>query len=323
MSRYKQIDLDNIKVYSVKDRPSKVDPELFAKPAHLNMSNFLESLPKVLKADEFNQFINHSVEAATQKKAFIIGLGGHVIKCGLAPLLIELMEKGIATCFAVNGSVAVHDYELAMFGKTSEDVAAKLTDGSFGMVFETTYGINSVITQASKEGLGFGEALGKTILEKAPHPEYSLLAMAYKHQIPVTVHVGIGTDILHQTPCADGKAIGDCSLRDFRIFCEEISKLDGGGIYLNLGSAVILPEVFLKALTVARNIKGRVQDFYTAVFDMNTHYRALENVVKRPVLNGGKGYYFIGHHEIMIPLFIAALLERFAMVEKVEKVEKV
>jgi len=311
MSRYKEIDLDNIKVYSVKDRPSKVDPELFAKPASSNLSSFFASLPKVLKAAEFNEFINHSTEAIAARKAFIIGLGGHVIKCGLAPLLIHLMKHEIVSCFAVNGSVAVHDYELAMFGKTSEDVAAKLADGSFGMVYETTYGINSVITKASEEGLGFGEALGKEILAKAPHPEYSLLAMAYKHNIPVTVHVGIGTDILHQTPCADGKAIGDCSLRDFRIFCEEVSKLNDGGIYLNLGSAVILPEVFLKALTVARNIKGQVQDFYTAVFDMNTHYRAMENVVKRPVLNGGKGYYFIGHHEIMIPLYIAAILEQF------------
>ena len=311
MSRYKEIDLDNIKVYSVKDRPSKVEPELFAKPANSDMTGFLASLPKLLKAQELNEFIGHSVEAARLKKGFIIGLGGHVIKCGLVPLLIDLMKHEIVSCFAVNGSVAVHDYELAMFGKTSEDVAAKLADGSFGMVYETTYGINSVITKASETGLGFGEALGKAILEKAPHPEYSLLAMAYKHGIPVTVHVAVGTDILHQTPCADGKAIGDCSLRDFRIFCEEVSKLNDGGIYLNLGSAVILPEVFLKALTVARNIKGRVQDFYTAVFDMNTHYRAMENVVKRPVLNGGKGYYFIGHHEIMIPLYIAAILEQF------------
>jgi len=314
LSRYKEIDLDNIKVYSVKDRPSKVDPELFAKPACASVSGLLESLPKVLKAAELNEFIGHSADAISKHKAFIIGLGGHVIKCGLAPLLIDLMKHEIVSCFAVNGSVAVHDYELAMFGKTSEDVAEKLSDGSFGMVFETTYGINDVITRASEAGLGFGEALGKAILEQAPHPENSLLAMAYKHGIPVTVHVAIGTDILHQTPCADGKAIGDCSLRDFRILCEEVSKLDDGGIYLNLGSAVVLPEVFLKALTVARNIKDRVQDFYTAVFDMNSHYRAMENVVKRPVLNGGKGYYFIGHHEIMIPLYIAAILE------KVEKV---
>jgi hypothetical protein len=177
------------------------------------------------------------------------------------------------------------------------------------MVYETTHGINSVITQGSEEQLGFGEALGRHILSAAPHPEISLLATAYKHGIPVTAHIGLGSDIVHQTPCADGKAIGDCSLRDFRILCEQIKELNKGGVYINLGSAVLLPEVFLKSLTVARNVYGEVKDFTTAVFDMNLHYRAMENVVRRPVETGGKGFYFIGHHEIMVPLLVQQLLK--------------
>jgi hypothetical protein len=205
--------------------------------------------------------------------------------------------------------VAIHDYELAFFGKTSEDVSKGLADGSFGMVYETTHGINSVITQGSEEQLGFGEALGRHILSTAPHPEISLLATAYRHGIPVTAHIGLGSDIVHQTPCADGKAIGDCSLRDFRILCEQIKELNKGGVYINLGSAVLLPEVFLKSLTVARNVYGEVKDFTTAVFDMNLHYRAMENVVRRPVETGGKGFYFIGHHEIMVPLLVQQLLK--------------
>lgn len=302
MSRYKEPNLFDINVASVQDRPSKVTPEQFVKPGIPLGDSFLDSLPDVLKAAELKEFVRRFREAEQAKKAIIIGLGGHVVKCGLTPLLIELMERGAVSCFAVNGSVTVHDYELAFFGKTSEDVERGLEDGSFGMVFETTHGINSVITKASEEGLGYGEALGREILEKAPHPELSLLAMAYKHEIPVTVHVALGTDITHQTPCADGKAIGDCSLRDFRILIEQVMKLDGGGVYMNLGSAVVLPEVFLKALTVARNLSGAVRDFTTAVFDMNMHYRAMENVAGRPVQSSGKGFYFIGHHEIMLPL---------------------
>jgi hypothetical protein len=302
MSRYKETDLFQIDVRSVRDRPSKVEPELFCQPGKPLDPGFLSSLPDILKAADLKDFVQRFRVAEQEKKAIIVGLGGHVIKCGLTPLLVELMERGAVSCFMVNGSVTVHDYELAFFGKTSEDVAKGLEDGSFGMVFETTYGINSVITKASEEGLGYGEALGKEIMEKAPHPELSLLAMAYKHEIPVTVHVALGTDITHQTPCADGKAIGDCSLRDFRILVDQIMKLDAGGVYMNLGSAVVLPEVFLKALTVARNITHQVRDFTTAVFDMNLHYRALENVARRPVQSSGKGFYFVGHHEIMLPL---------------------
>jgi len=307
MGRYKEPNLFDIDVKSVLERPSKVTPEHFAKPGIPLGKDFLDSLPDILQAAELKDFVHRFRAAEQAGKAIIVALGGHVIKCGLTPLLIEMMERGAVSCFAVNGSVTVHDYELAFFGKTSEDVGRGLEDGSFGMVFETTYGINSVITKASEEGLGYGEALGREILEKAPLPELSLLAMAYKHEVPATVHVALGTDITHQTPCADGKAIGDCSLRDFRVLIDQVMKLDDGGVFLNLGSAVVLPEVFLKALTVARNLSGRVKGFTTAVFDMNTHYRAMENVAKRPVQTDGKGFYFVGHHEIMLPLVFSLL----------------
>lgn len=304
MSRYQEIDLFQIQVKSVQERHSRMETAAMAKPAE----SLVDSLPDILKGAEFKEFVARCRAAFASRKALIIGLGGHVIKCGLTPLLIQLMEAGAVTCFAINGSVAIHDYELAFFSKTSEDVSAGLADGSFGMVYETTYGINSVITQACDAELGYGEALGKHILEQAPNAQISLLAMAYKHNIPVTAHIALGTDITHQTPCADGKAIGDCSLRDFRILCEQLRQLHNGGVYVNLGSAVLLPEVFLKALTVARNIYGQPHNFSTAVFDMNLHYRCRENVVRRPVATGGQGYYFIGHHEIMVPLWVRELL---------------
>ena len=217
------------------------------------------------------------------------------------------MEAGYVSAFMVNGSVVIHDFELAMFGQTSEDVASALIDGSFGMAIETGDGINNIINAAQKEQLGLGEAVGKA-LQDAPNRGISLLANAYNHDIPVTVHVALGTDIIHQHPSADGSAIGDCSLRDFRILCNTLVNLDEGGVFLNFGSAVILPEVFLKALTVARNTGNDVQNFTTAVFDMNMHYRPMQNIVSRPTQPTGKGYYFVGHHEIMIPLFIKSLL---------------
>jgi hypothetical protein len=310
MKKHEEMDLSKVRLNSVAERPSKVDQELMATLGDGSIKGYFDSLPKLLKAQDLNELISHIQNAVRNKKPLIVGLGGHVIKCGLAPLLIELVKKGYITCLASNGSVIVHDYELAMFGKTSEDVAVRLADGSFGMALETNRDLCEVIKQAAREGIGLGQAVGKFLSENAPYAANSLLATAYKHEVPFTVHVAVGTDIIHQSGYTDGAAIGDCSHRDFRIFCHQVSLLDGGGVYLNLGSAVILPEVFLKALTVSRNIKGKVQDFYTAVFDMNFHYRANENVVMRPVLNGGKGYYFIGHHEIMIPLLIQGIESR-------------
>jgi hypothetical protein len=308
VSRYEELNLSKLKTYSIAERGSKVDASLFAKAGRVDTVPFLDVLPDILSAKDLKELITAIKLAKAKGRAIIIGMGGHVIKCGLAPLIIELMKAGYVSAIAVNGSVMIHDYEIAFFGQTSEDVSQALADGSFGMAFETVNGLNKCITEGSKQDLGMGEAVGKAILLRAPHAELSVLAKAYEFEIPVTVHVAIGTDIIHQAPCADGKAIGDCSLRDFRIFCAQVARLDEGGVYLNLGSAVILPEVFLKALTVARNITGRVKNFRTAVFDMNQHYRARVNVMQRPVETGGKGYYFIGQHEILIPLLIKSIL---------------
>lgn len=308
MSKYSEIELNNLKTYSIRDRLSKVEKSSFAKKGKVETGSLLDAMPDILSAKDLKELVLTVQNAKAAGKPIILGMGGHVVKCGLAPLIIEMMEAGFVSAIAVNGSVSIHDYEIAFYGQTSEDVSLALADGSFGMAFETSMGINKAITHGSKAGMGYGESLGKEILRKAPNCELSVLGMAYKYDVPVTVHVAIGTDIVHQAPCADGKAIGDCSLRDFRILCNMVSKLDSGGVFLNFGSAVIIPEVFLKALTVARNITGQVKDFTTAVFDMNMHYRARVNVSQRPVETGGKGYYFIGQHEVLIPLFIKSVL---------------
>lgn len=308
MSKYNQIDLNKLRTYSINERSSKVDTALFAQKGKVDTSAFLDCLPDILSAKDLRRLISKIKEAKATGRGIILGLGGHVIKCGLAPLVIELMEAGYLTGIAVNGSVIIHDFEIAFFGQTSEDVSAALADGSFGMARETSEMLNSCIVEAAKEGLGLGEAVGKMILETAPNQELSLAAMAYKYGVPLTVHVALGTDIIHQSPFADGAAIGACSHRDFRIFCHNVLGLNDGGVYLNFGSAVILPEVFLKALTVARNIQPPVKDFTTAVFDMNMHYRARVNVMQRPVETGGEGFYFIGQHEILIPLLIKSLI---------------
>ncbi len=307
MSKFREIDLSKTKRYSIAGRESIVNKGLFAAAGEADTSAFIECLPDILKAKDMRNLISACRQAKADGKAIIVGLGGHVIKCGLAPQLIELMEAGYVNGFMVNGSVVIHDYELAMYGQTSEDVASALIDGSFGMAIETGDGINHIISEASRDQLGLGEAVGKA-LQDAPNRDISLMAMAYRHNIPVTVHVAIGTDIIHQHPSADGAAIGDCSLRDFRILCNNLINLNEGGVFLNFGSAVILPEVFLKALTVARNTGNEVQNFSTAVFDMNMHYRPMQNIVSRPNQPKGHGYYFVGHHEIMIPLFIKSLL---------------
>jgi len=308
VSKYKEIELNKLRTYSINERSSKVDTALFARKGKVDTSAFLDCLPDILSAKDLRRLISKIKQAKAAGRGIILGLGGHVIKCGLAPLVIELMEAGYLTGIAVNGSVIIHDFEIAFFGQTSEDVSAALADGSFGMARETSEMLNGCISRAAKEGLGLGEAVGKMILETAPNQELSLAAMAYKYEVPLTVHVALGTDIIHQSPFADGAAIGACSHRDFRIFCHNVLGLNGGGVYLNLGSAVILPEVFLKALTVARNIQPPVKDFTTAVFDMNMHYRARVNVMQRPVETGGEGFYFIGQHEILIPLLIKSLI---------------
>ncbi len=310
MSKYKEIELNNLKKYSVADRKSKVDLKEFSHVADLDLSSFWNCIPDILKGKDMKELIEQTFQAYKNGRSIIIGLGGHVIKCGLTPLLIEMMRLGAVQSFVSNGSVTIHDFEIAKFGQTSEDVAVALEDGSFGMARETCDGINMIIREGSKTGLGYGESIGKHLSETAENKGISLLANAYDYNIPFSVSVAIGTDIVHQHETADGMSIGDCSMRDFRILCEQLKNLNDGGVFLNFGSAVVIPEVFLKALTVVRNLGNEVKNFYTAVFDMNMHYRPQTNIVYRPTLSGGKGYYFVGHHEIMIPLFLLSLRER-------------
>jgi len=312
MSRYREIDLSKIRTYSIKDRPSKVKASAIAKPFQpgLGIKDFIASLPDILVAADLKRLIKDIVAAYKDNKQIILMMGAHVIKCGLSPLLIQLMEEGVIKSLALNGAGMIHDTEMAFWGTTSEDVEAALADGSFGMVKETPHHIFSAAKQGSAEKLGFGEAAGKYILESdANFKEISLLAQAYRLQVPVTVHVAIGTDIIHQHPEMDGAIIGELSFRDFKIFAHQVSLLDEGAVVLNVGSAVLMPEVFLKALTIARNLGNPAHGFITANFDMIRHYRPQMNVVHRPTVTGGRGYSFTGHHEIMIPLLAAGILE--------------
>ncbi|MBM4399539.1 MAG: hypothetical protein FJ041_04310 [Candidatus Cloacimonetes bacterium] len=308
MSRYQEIDLSRLKRYNAKDRLSKVHESAFAKSNAVKLSDFWVQTPDILKAKDFKELLQICLTAYEKGKPIIYGIGGHVIKCGLAPLLIEMMKLRLCQGIACNGSVVIHDYEIACFGQTSEDVSTALEDGSFGMAADTADGINGIINNAFKEETGMGEAVGKS-LANAPNKDKSLLAMAYQYNVPLTVHVALGTDIIHQHPSADGAAIGATSLRDFRIFCHNLINLEGGGVFINFGSAVVIPEVFLKAVSVVRNLGYPLIDFTTAVFDMNYQYRPAVNISQRPVQSRGKGFYFTGHHEIMIPLFLLSLKE--------------
>ncbi len=309
MSRFKEIELKGLKRYKAADRVSKVKLEQFAACGEVKLSGFWNCVPDILKAKEMKELLGECVAAFKKGKPLLLGIGGHVIKCGLAPLIIKLIEMGVIKGIAANGSAIVHDYELAMFGQTSEEVGDALEDGSFGMAEDTADGINALIVKAKKRKLGLGVTLGMELAESAPHRNLSLLANAVLHRIPFTVHVAVGTDIIHQHPSADGAAIGEASMRDFRIFCQSLIDLHDGGVFLNFGSAVIIPEVFLKAVSVVRNLENPLSSFTTAVFDMNMQYRSLVNVAQRPVLTSGKGYYFVGHHEIMLPLFLLSLIE--------------
>ena len=307
---HKEIDLNHLKTYVAADRPSSVTTALEGVPPRAGMTirQFLDELPGLLKAEDLKSVARAVVAARDTRKPVIAMLGGHVIKTGCSPILADLAGHGFITHFASNGSAAVHDTELATCGHTSEDVAVQLADGSFGMASDTAELINQAAIRAVRTGEGFGEAMGAMLVEQnAPYLERALLAHCRRIGIAYTLHVAIGTDIVHQHPSADGAAIGAASLRDFRIFAAAVADLDGGGVALNLGSAVIMPEVFLKALAIARNLTGGPRDFTTANFDMIQHYRPSVNVVQRPVLCGGHGYAITGHHEIMIPLLAAAI----------------
>lgn len=309
MSKYKTADLSKIKTYSIKKRKSKVDINSLAQvfdPKSSSVKHFLSSLPKFLAVNELHEFTDAILKAKKKNKPVVFMLGAHVIKVGLSPLIIDLMKKKYVTAFALNSAAAIHDIELSLFGKTSEDVAAGITDGSFGMARETGDFINSTLGKYQFANVGYGEALAIELkAQKAKYLKHSILFNAYKLNLPITVHAAIGTDITHQQPNVNGAAIGELSYFDFKILCDVISKLGNGGVVANIGSNVIMPEVFLKTLTVSRNLGNNVFNFTTANFDFIQHYRPRVNVVQRPTQDGGKGFQFTGHHEIMIPLLCA------------------
>lgn len=307
------INISKVKTYSLKSRKSKVKSGDFARPPlrGKSFSRFFDSLPNILKAKDIRAVVNAVVKARKAGKAVIFMAGAHVIKCGLNPILIELIKKKVITCLCLNGAGIIHDFELALQGKTSEDVGENLKDGSFGMAVETAEFLNNAVKEGVSEGLGLGYAVARKLsASKLKYKGLSLLYNAYRHNIPVSVFIAIGSDIIHQHPSFDAALTGEGSLRDFHCLAENIYGLNNGGVVLNFGSAVILPEVFLKALNLARNLGDRVKDFTTANFDMVYHYRPQQNVCLRPVMSGGKGYYIIGHHEIMLPVFAQAVIEK-------------
>jgi deoxyhypusine synthase len=312
MSRYKQIDLSRVSTISITTRKSKVKPADFAKvlPDHpISLRKFLDSLPDILIGKELRDLVNDIRTARKKKKPVILMMGAHVIKVGLSPLIVDLIERGVITHVAMNSAASIHDVETAMWGHTSEDVAVNLMDGTFGMSRETGEFINKALVKGMTEGTeGYGEALAKKLIAlKAKHLKVSILARCYELGIPVTVHAAIGTDIIHQQPSMDGAATGEMSFRDFRVLINSVKDLKDGGVVLNFGSAVIMPEVFLKALTVARNLGHKAKGFSTANFDMIRHYRPTMNIVERPTQKHGRGYQFTGHHEIMFPLLAAMI----------------
>lgn len=314
MKKYQPISLENVKTYSIKTRSNKVKVEdHFAVPASMGgtVSAFMDSLPKLLAADDLRYVIDAIVKAVDAGRPVIAAIGGHVIKCGLQPVLKQLIENGVISAVAMNGSAAIHDYEVSLIGETSEDVGAVLQSGDFGFSSETGQGMNRALKNGKKLGLGFGESIARAITENAhPYLEASLLATCTAHDIPATVHVALGTDIIHQHPEADGATIGELSYQDFKLLTSVVCDLGDGGVWLNIGSAVLLPEVFLKALSIAQNLGHQVDGFTTANFDMIQHYRPLQNVVKRPTSGKGRGVTITGHHEINIPLLACAVLEQ-------------
>lgn len=301
-----RVNLGAIKRYSIKNRKAKADVRLFSGKLK-SIKPFFDALPGFLKAADLKSLAKDMIDARRRGKGIIWMMGAHTLKVGLSPVINELLRTGYITHLALNGAVVIHDTEIAFWGKTSEDVSETLTDGSFGMVRETPVYLAEALT-VSGEDMGIGEAVGKYITCKKPkYVLYSVLAQAYRKKVPVTVHIGIGTDTICQHPEFDGGLWGEKSHLDFKILAESIRSINRGGVIINFGSAVILPEVFLKALTVARNIFGDISNFSAANFDMIQHYRPNENVVNRPTISGGKRYSFTGHHEIMLPLLGAAL----------------
>ena len=308
----KSLSLDQVNTYPLSSRPSKVSLTDFAKPVSSNSSlgDFLDSFPNILAVKNLRELATRIHRAREFNKPIIWGIGGHVIKTGLAPLLIDLMHKGFLTAVAANGSVLVHDAEIAMVGATSEDVDATLGEGAFGGADETGKLLNRAAKEGVRDKLGLGEAISRELVATKPaHEHYSLLCAAYKTRVPVTAHLTIGGDIAHFHPAVDGAALGATTHTDFRLLAEIVKRMNGGGVYLNIGSAVTLPEVFLKCVTVVRNLGHQLQDITTANFDFIQSYRPLTNVVRRPTADGaGHGFAITGHHELTLPLLAAHLI---------------
>jgi hypothetical protein len=311
--------LGSLHTYPLSSRKSKVGVQDFAKPLANNaaLAKFLDSLPNILAAQDLRHLLAAIHSARKQRRPILWGIGGHVIKVGLGPTLIDLMRRGFVSGIAMNGAALVHDFEIALAGNTSEDVDANLGSGQFGMAAETGQYVNEISKLAARIRIGYGEAAGQFLssgILDVPHANSSVLVAAYKHRIPVTVHVAIGTDIPHMHPAADGHCLGMATHYDFRLFCSLVKQMHPGGIYLNWGSAVLLPEVFLKAVSVVRNLGVPLRPITTANFDFIQHYRAVQNIVKRPTASPGgsrapesHGYAITGHHELLLPLVAAAL----------------
>jgi hypothetical protein len=306
------IDLTDIRTYELAERPSKVSADDFARPIAEgdSLAGFLDKLPNILAVQSMRELSMRIRRARDLGKPIIWGIGGHVIKTGLAPLIIDLMDRRLVTAVAVNGSVLVHDTEIALVGSTSEDVDASLGKGDFGAARETGEILNKAACAGRDDSIGLGEALGRELVSMMPlNADKSVLCAAYERRIPVTAHLAIGADIGHFHASCDGAALGDTSHRDFRLMCSLVRKMNGGGVYLNYGSAVILPEIFLKAVTVVRNLGYELRDITTANFDFVQGYRPSTNVVRRPTADGaGRGYAITGHHEMTMPLLAAMLV---------------
>jgi hypothetical protein len=310
--------LDHVETYSLKSRSSKVTVADFAHMPRTGapIRQWVKALPRILAGENFRAVVTALESARRKRKPIIWGLGGHVIKCGLSPVLIDLIKRGFLTAVAMNGAALIHDFEIGLEGATSEDVPAVLGRGQFGMADETGRYINEAIARGDKEGLGIGEAVGRFLTRNraSRFRRFSLLAAAYQNKIPVTVHEAIGTDIIHMHPAVDARALGAASHRDFLLLAALVKKMDGGGVYLNVGSAVMLPEVFLKCVSLASNLGRAPRGITTVNMDFIQHYRPTQNVLLRPTATGGKGkrhashgYALTGHHELMVPLLAAAL----------------
>jgi hypothetical protein len=311
--RASPLSLEAVRTYPLGSRAAKVAATELARPPRRGQTlrAFLSGLPRILAGDVLRRLAADVLRARARRKPILGGLGAHVLKVGLSPVIVDLMERGLVTGLALNGAGVVHDFELAVAGQTSEDVDATLGSGTFGMARETAEEVNRAVVLGDADELGLGEAMGRYLWQRRPRPRHlrvSVLAAAWRLGLPATVHVAVGTDVVHMHPSCDPAALGRATHLDFRLFAGEVSRLGGGGVYLNVGSAVLLPEVFLKAVTLARNLGHRLEDFATANLDFAQHYRPATNVVQRPVRGVGRGYALTGHHELLIPLLAGMLL---------------